>query len=487
MRLLSYEDLKGSTGREVWYRPPRYDARQLFPVLAPRVKVKSLNYQLHDISLGGMAVLSKDNSDTELEVGQVVPVSIQQGDFPLFQSAARVCRTESNFLGSKIAFNFLDSFIEFDELLTRNAEAQIALKAALFNQEKCNSVLRDYRALCADTLSVLRSYRVLLDQSAVLSNQFAHGLDKNHGFESCEAHLIEQWRPLWRLGNDLARSVMDDQKAREITKEFTELVLTPEMRLGAIWDRSYAKPLGYPGDFEMMNQVYDWQRLGNTIYDMLIHRIGLDVAECIRTRMDVVRDRIAELVAARADGEPARILSLGCGPAREVELFLKTPAAARARAAFTLIDQEQAALSQAYERTYPSVLRSEGRIRVQCLNISFTNILRGTGGLNQLPPQDMIYSVGLLDYLTDRRAGQLVHRLYQILAPGGTLIIGNMNETGLSNLWPMEFIADWTLQYRGHDRMAAWAQGLNAAEVRTELEPTERVRLLYIRKPEEKS
>jgi hypothetical protein len=99
----------------------------------------------------------------------------------------------------------------------------------------------------------------------------------------------------------------------------------------------------------------------------------------------------------------------------------------------------------------------------------------------------MIYSVGLLDYLTDRRAGQLVHRLYQILAPGGTLIIGNMNETGLSNLWPMEFIADWTLQYRGHDRMAAWAQGLNAAEVRTELEPTERVRLLYIRKPEEQS
>jgi hypothetical protein len=35
--------------------------------------------------------------------------------------------------------------------------------------------------------------------------------------------------------------------------------------------------------------------------------------------------------------------------------------------------------------------------------------------------------------------------------------------------------------------MAAWAQGLNAAEVRTELEPTERVRLLYIRKPEEQS
>ena len=482
MRLLSYEDLKGSSGREVWYRPPRYDARQLFPVLAPRVMVKASNYQLHDISLGGIAVLAKDSADAELEVGDVVPVTIHQGAFPIFQSDARVCRTESNFLGSKIAFNFLNSFVEFDKLLNRNAEAQVALKASLFSPEKSARVPRDYRALCADALSMLRSYRVLLDQNSVLAGQFSHGIDKDRGFDACEAHLIEQWRPLWLMGNDIARSVMNERESRQTTKEFTELVLTPEMRQGAIWDRSYIKPLGYPGDFEMMNQVYDWQRLGGGVYEMLVHRVGLEVAECIRTRMEVVKGKIADIVRAKTGGEPARVLSLGCGPAREVELFLASPDAVQARAAFTLIDQEQAALSQAYERTYPSVLKSQGDIKVQCLNISFTNILRGTSGIHKLPPQDLVYSVGLLDYLTDRRAGQLVHRLYNILAPGGTLIIGNMNETPLSNLWPMEFIADWTLQYRTHDQMMAWVDGLNAAEAWTETEPTERVRLLYVRK-----
>ncbi len=95
----------------------------------------------------------------------------------------------------------------------------------------------------------------------------------------------------------------------------------------------------------------------------------------------------------------------------------------------------------------------------------------------------MIYSVGLLDYLSDRRARMLVQRLYDALSPGGLLIIGNMNETALSNLWPMEFIADWTLQYRGEAEMSAWAQGLGAAEYWTETERTERVRLLFIRKP----
>ena len=122
---------------------------------------------------------------------------------------------------------------------------------------------------------------------------------------------------------------------------------------------------------------------------------------------------------------------------------------------FTLIDQEEAALRYAHEHTYPYVLGSEGRVRVQGLNLSFMDILREGGGLSSLPPQDLIYSVGLFDYLTDRRATGLIRRLYDQLRPGGLLIIGNMNETSLSNMWPMEFITDWTLAYRSNAEMLA--------------------------------
>ena len=58
------------------------------------------------------------------------------------------------------------------------------------------------------------------------------------------------------------------------------------------------------------------------------------------------------------------------------------------------------------------------------MNLSFTDILRGTEGLAGLPAQDLVYSVGLLDYLTDHRAKALVKRLYDLLMPGGLLIIG---------------------------------------------------------------
>jgi hypothetical protein len=481
--MLAYEDLKGSSGREIWFRAPRYEARKLFPHLPPRVRVRTSLHKLHDISLGGIAVVCNQQAEDFPEVGEIVPLTIQQSSYTIFESNARVSRRESTVFGSKVAFNFVNGFVEFDKLLSRNVQAQIALQSALFTGESSQLVPREYRVFCADVLKLLGSYRDLLDENMVLARQFERDFDMEGVYQACEARLVQHWRSLWRTGNDLVRSVMGERDVLEATKSFTEVVVTPQMRVGAIWDRSYAKPLGYPGDFEVMNQVYDWDRKGANVYQMLMHRLGLEVAECIKTRMEVVRTTIANVVQEKGLARAARILSLGSGPAREVETYLSGASLKNRRVEFTLIDQEQAALNYAIEKTYPHVLNSGGQARVQGMNMSFTDILRGTGALGSLPPQDLIYSVGLIDYLADRRARALVARLYETLAPGGLLIIGNMNDTGLSNLWPMEFLTDWTLYYRTDAQMVAWAEGLEAAQAWTETEPTDRVRLLFVRKP----
>ena len=480
--MLAYEELKGASGREVWFRAPRYEARKLFPHLPPRVRVRTALHKLHDISLGGVAIVCGQTADDVPDVGEVLPLSIQQSGYTIFESNARVCRRENTVFGSKVAFSFVNGFVEFEKLLSRNVQAQIALQSALFTGETSQLVPKDYRVFCADVLKLLGSYRDLLDENMVLARQFERVFDLDGAYEACEARLVQHWRSLWRTGNDLVKDVVGDRDVLEATKAFTEVVVTPELRLGAIWDRSYAKPLGYPGDYEVMNQVYDWERKGANVYQMLMHRLGLEVAECIKTRMEVVRNNIAKVIQEKGNARAARILSLGSGPAREVELFLAGASLKNRRAEFTLIDQEQSALSYAVEKTYPHVLNTKGQARVQCLNMSFTDILRGTGSLASLPPQDLIYSVGLIDYLADRRAHALARRLYETLAPGGLLIIGNMNETALSNLWPMEFITDWTLYYRSDAQMIAWTEGLDPEMAWTELESTERVRLLFVRK-----
>ena len=53
-----------------------------------------------------------------------------------------------------------------------------------------------------------------------------------------------------------------------------------------------------------MNQVYDWERRGTNVYEMLLHRLGLEVAECIKTRMEVVRAQIGKVVQEK--GRTAR-------------------------------------------------------------------------------------------------------------------------------------------------------------------------------------
>src|SRR5580765_2904690 len=114
--MLAYEELKGSSGREIWFRAPRYEARKLFPHLPPKVKVRSSLHKLHDISLGGIAVVCGQTAEDVPEVGEVIPLTIQQAGYPIFECNARVCRRENTVFGSKVAFSFVNDFMEFDKL-----------------------------------------------------------------------------------------------------------------------------------------------------------------------------------------------------------------------------------------------------------------------------------------------------------------------------------------------------------------------------------
>jgi hypothetical protein len=293
--------------------------------------------------------------------------------------------------------------------------------------------------------------------------------------------VLPRWRSLWHQANELVAPLMSDPAALRATKHFTELVLTPEFMPGAIWRRSYEEPLGYPGDFQIMRMVYDWGRGGERLFEKLMHRVGLEVAECIATRMVMMRKIIADTVLQDGRG-PARIASLGCGPAREVADYLKLRELPRS-AQFTLIDQDHDALSAAYEQTLPDVMRLRGKASVNCLHTSFLQLMKADGIFGRLPPHDFIYTVGLVDYLSQRRGKTLASALYANLAPGGTLIIGNMHETPKGNLWPMEFVCDWNIVYRNEAEMADLAAHLPGAAISTGLDPTGRVCLVTARKP----
>jgi SAM-dependent methyltransferase len=482
----SYEDLTGAEGRKVFYRAERFPAHDLFPRRVPRAVIDGIHYELENLSMTGLAARASAVEALQRDIGSEVSVWLQQGNASLFEGKGEVRRVEPAGRNSRLALSFRGAPLSIPDLLVRHNENQLLYELNGGLGHGREEIPPEYRRHCADVMYLLRGYRAALKEVDSVSAHKDSPPDPGRLaalYGMAEERLLPEWRELWHEGNDLVRPLMGDRDRMIPVKKFTENVLTPAFMAGAVWNRSYRKPLGYPGDYGMMNYVYEWKPRGDTIYEQLVHRIGLDVAECIATRMVMIQEAIAETVAARAGKAPVRILSLGCGPAQEVANCLRAPTLPTP-VEITLVDQDHEALGYAYEQVCGEVMRLDNGSAVSCLQASFAQLMRASALFAALPPQDLIYSVGLLDYLSMRRVQKLVRALFEKLAPGGQLIIGNMADVATGNQWPMEFICDWSLHYRSESELHDMAALISGAAMELRPDPTGRVYMLYVTKPD---
>jgi hypothetical protein len=478
----TYEELTGARGSRVFYRAERFNARDLFQRRPPLVAFGDVYFELDNISMTGLAASRAAGAELSEHEANEVAIVFEGDNEPLFHGKGRIERIERGANATRVALSFTGTPLDISDLVSRYNESLLKRDLNGGLHHALESVAPEYRRHCVDVLHLLRRYKGTLEKFRVEGPENVERREVL--YELCDQRLLPEWRSLWRQGNDLVRPLMGDDRLLQPTKEFTEYVLTPEFMAGHIWERSYRKPLGYPGDYMVMNRVYGWKPQGEGVYERLVDRIGLDVAECIATRMVMIQHLIADTVAAPQSGNPVRVLSLGCGPAQEVQNYLDLTGQARPLQA-TLVDQDETALSYAYERIFPKIMAKGDGSSVRCLQMSFVELMKVGRIFETLPPQDLIYTVGLVDYLSLRRVQDLTQCLYEKLAPGGRLVIGNMADVELGNQWPMEFICDWNLHYRGKDEIMDFA-ALLPRHVEREIvpDPTGRVYMLQIRRPE---
>ena len=166
-----------------------------------------------------------------------------------------------------------------------------------------------------------------------------------------------------------------------------------------------------------------------------------------------------------------------------VELARASRTGARA-VAFVLVDQDGDALKFAGHAVSSALAACEAgsQIRIEPRQVSVLRLLREIEPAGFVPEADMIYSAGLFDYFSDRTCRILTHRLYDALRPGGSLLLGNM-KAGTDMVWPLELIADWSLNYRTAENILSWADGLKGAEISLRTEATGYDYMLGVRKP----
>jgi hypothetical protein len=203
----------------------------------------------------------------------------------------------------------------------------------------------------------------------------------------------------------------------------------------------------------MMNYVYDWGYEGDTSFGKLMHRVALHIGQFLRSRMEAMKAYIAEEVLNVTDAE-VHITCIGAGSAQEIVNYLAQPKLPK-KVRFTLIDQDEQALSCAFTNLHAHVLRLRGQATVTCLHTSFLELIKADDVFKNLPPQHMVYSIGLTDYLSEKRLREFVKALCGHVVNDGRVVIANMRDTGIGQLWPLEFIADWNLIYRNEEEMRA--------------------------------
>ena len=233
-------------------------------------------------------------------------------------------------------------------------------------------------------------------------------------------------------------------------RAFGKRLLHPMLLSSPFLHRTFTKPLGYAGDYEMMNMIVRNGMEGNSLFAKLINTHLLDQPPCraVRNRVGFLNQRISE-EACQAErlGKNANMFCVACGPAWEAVNFIaEHPLADHAR--FELLDFNEETIQHTTKRIESVKRQRSRRTQVKLVKNSVQNLLRdgakrgASGG-----SFDLIYCSGLYDYLNDRVCLALNNYLYDLLTPGGLLVVGNFATwTPGQNL--MEHLMDWFLIYR---------------------------------------
>ncbi len=234
--------------------------------------------------------------------------------------------------------------------------------------------------------------------------------------------------------------------------------------------RTNLKPRGYAGDAEMMRLIYENQPAGHYAFDRLLHKhaVSKPGAEAVRARRRLVAGLLREMDAQFGHPTPFRFLSVASGPAWELRDVFLSPADA-GRFECTLLDQDTQALEAA--RASVAELESEhGPIHATVVNESVRTMLRDRTLRERLGTFQYVYSMGLFDYLTPPVARAVLSRLYELLAPRGSLVVGNFAAANRNRVY-MDYWLDWPLYYRTEESFRALADGLGA-HVSVTFDPT---------------
>jgi extracellular factor (EF) 3-hydroxypalmitic acid methyl ester biosynthesis protein len=250
----------------------------------------------------------------------------------------------------------------------------------------------------------------------------------------------------------LLRGLLDEDgdSSAEVRAELGTRVqaeLLPLMLLSENGERWYSKPRGYAGDYLSIARMYDDEPRGHGRVGSAVDRCFLNLAavRAVQNRRALVADEIRAALD-RCRGRSTRVTSLACGPARELfDVYHSLPDPTVLVG--TLVDVDLHALA------YVADLRDRAGLRRQ-LTLVADNLVHLANGRSKasFTEQDLVYSIGLIDYFEDTFVVKLIDFIHGTLRRGGRVLLGNFHPRNDTRA-VMDHVLDWKLIHRTEEDM----------------------------------
>jgi extracellular factor (EF) 3-hydroxypalmitic acid methyl ester biosynthesis protein len=241
-------------------------------------------------------------------------------------------------------------------------------------------------------------------------------------------------------------------------KRYVQHDLHPLLMTAPFVHRAFTKPLGYAGDYEMVNMMLRDAREGATTYAQLLNSLHLrtGVAQAHRNRIAILKGYLKDAInSCESAGVVANILDVGCGPAKEIQDLIPEYSSIE-KCRFNLLDFNIETLAVTKSEIERLATEHHRRLQVAFTHESVHDLLKkaiknqeGPGGVRY----DLIYCAGLFDYLSGKVCSRLLRLFYHWIRPGGLILVTNVHPSN-PNRVAMEHVLEWHLVYRSVEDMS---------------------------------
>jgi extracellular factor (EF) 3-hydroxypalmitic acid methyl ester biosynthesis protein len=229
-------------------------------------------------------------------------------------------------------------------------------------------------------------------------------------------------------------------------KGFAQRLIHPFILQSPFVHRTYTKPLGYPGDYEMVDMMFRDPDEGPTLLGRLVNLYALQLPPILshRSRIQYLLELLKlESLRVQGAGRPLRVFSMGAGPAREVQRYAREfPRCDQAE--FTLMDADPRTIGH-LAQVFPSDGRGVSRrplVRVETKSIlGFLKGVKRSLEQGNADQYDVVYCAGLFDYLPDGLCTAALDAFYRMTAPGGIVVVTNVGDNPSRR--QMEIFLEW--------------------------------------------